>query len=274
MPEEFVLLSANFKDIRCFEELRGNSLSDGAVVSLLNNSIELIRKKAYDFAAIDNAGIAKFAEVEAKKTSSITDFISILRGIKPQLLETQLRPFCKDDRSLERIIEKKLGPMTEIALCRYISFLFERIFPIQFRPSGKPQKKDFRFAANYKGWVAVRKANLELAENKEVLASLVHALGTICNKLPDLHENKEFFTRLNALLSKYPPRKSFGKLIALVEEMQKAGIFDESDPLLRKYALMAALSQMGFPAYLSGESLEGIYPELKIPKPKGRIKKG
>ncbi|MEK7070884.1 MAG: hypothetical protein AAB966_03695, partial [Patescibacteria group bacterium] len=72
---------------------------------------------------------------------------------------------------------------------------------------------------------------------------------------------------------KYPVRKSFGIMIPALVEASKEGLFSQKDARLSKYALLKIMMQFGYGPYLSSAMLEGIYPELKIPKPKGRMKK-
>ncbi|MFH1257736.1 MAG: hypothetical protein ABIG96_00085 [Candidatus Micrarchaeota archaeon] len=273
MPSEFIMLQCNFPDLQHSEELKDQQLSNQGASAFLENTIEIIRKKLYDYAPIDRQGIAKLAQPEAAKINNIPAFVSALQQIRPGTLEAQVKPFCKDDRDPARVLEKKLSPVTDIAVGYYFSALFERLFPVKAKASGKPSKKEFRFAANYGGWIAIRKVNLEVAERKEVLSCMVHTLSTIDNKIAQFHSNPQHFSKLNVLLSKYPMRKSFGKLVPLLLEAQKEGLLPENEPFLCKYSLYRIMMQMGFSPYLSGEMLEGIYPELKIPKPRGRMKK-
>ncbi|MEK6953792.1 MAG: hypothetical protein AABX01_02210 [Candidatus Micrarchaeota archaeon] len=273
MPEEFIMLACGFDDLKHAEQLIGLDLTNPKILSFLDNSFELIRKKAYDFAPIDKAGIAKEAASVASKVNSIPSLISILSTLKPGALESQLLPFCKDDRDPEKVIQKKLAPVTDIAVGYFISQLFGKLFPIKFKAQGSPKKKEFRFASNYKGWVIIRKANLEVAEKREVLACLVHTLESFERKFRQFHPNPAFFTRVDLLLAKYPQRKSFGKMLLALQEAQLEGLLSQSDPFLNKYALYKILCQLGYSPILSGQMLERIYPELKIPKPRGRMKK-
>lgn len=271
--EEFVMLQCNFADLKHSEDLRGPSLTDAKILQFLQNSYEIIRKKIFDFAPIDKKGIALLAEKNAAGIGSIPDFISLLPTFKPSNLESEALPFCRDDRNPEKVIEKKLSPVTDIAVDYRICLLFEKLFPPNPKTAGKPSKKEFRFTSNYKGWVVIRKVNLEIAENKEVLACLVHTMEGLHRRFAQFHPNPAYFARLDALLSKYPQRKSFGKLILALNEAQKEGLLSQQDAFLNKYGLYRILWQLGYSPYLSGELLEGIYPELKIPKPRGRLKK-
>jgi hypothetical protein len=273
MGSEFITVQCNFPDLAANEQVSGSELSNAKVEALLENTIEIVRKKLYDYAPIDKAGIAKFAQPSAAKITNLEAFISALSQIKPGAIEAQMVQFCRDDRNPQKIIEKKLAPVTDIAVNYYLSILFEKMFPVKVKSSGKPQKKEFRFVSNLNGWLAVRKVNLEVAENKEVLSCMVHTLGTIDNKIANYHPNAVFFGSLKTLVSKYPVRKSFGKLVPLIEEAKRIGLLPENDPFLRKYALLRIMGQVGYSPYLTGEMLEAIYPELKIPKPRGRIKK-
>ncbi len=273
MPPEFVLLSCNFKDLQIHQQLSEKNLTNEQIFSLLNNTFEAIRRKTYDFAPIDKKGIEAFASPTIKKINSLDDLIAVLGETKPAALEEKMKTYCKDDRSPERIIEKKLSPVTDIATGYYFSLLFEKLFPVKISSSGKPPKKEFRFAANYNGWVVIRKVNMAVAENKEVLACLVHTLESIDKKFMQFHGDSASFTALDVLLAKYPSRKSFGKLLLLLREGQKERLLTHNDPFLRKYFLYKLLAQLGHSPYLSGELLGGIYPELKIPKPRGRLKK-
>lgn len=273
MPEEFMMLSASFPDAPYFEQVNGASLTDKTAFALLENAFELIRKKTYDYAPIDKKAIAQFAAPYASKINSLGDLISLLKTLKPGALEAQLIPFCKDDRDPARIIEKKLAPVTDIAVGYFISILFERLFPVKIKAMGRPPKNEFRFAANFKGWIIIRKANFDVAERKEILACMIHTMVSIEKKMAQLHGNSQFLVSLNSLISKYPVRKSFGKMLALLEEAKAQNLLPDNDAFLRKYALYKIMYQLGYSPYLSNEVLEGIYPELKIPKPKGRMKK-
>ncbi|HLC48431.1 MAG TPA: hypothetical protein VJI13_05135 [Candidatus Norongarragalinales archaeon] len=271
--EEFILLQCNFPDLQIDDGLKGAAVTDSGVLALLEKTFEAIRKKTYDFAPIDKNGISNLAAQHAPKMRTIPDFITLLSGLKPGGLEAQILPFCRDDRNPERVSEKKLSPVTDIAVDYFICCLYEKLFPVKVNSSGKPPKKEFRFASNLKGWVVIRKVNLEVAEKKEVLACLVHTLESMEPKFAQYRGGTAFFTRLDALLAKYPSRKSFGKLMLLLQEASKEGLLSQTDSFLNKYALYKLLAQLGYSPYLTGELLEGIYPELKIPKPRGRLKK-
>ncbi|MBI5225352.1 hypothetical protein HY989_05785 [Candidatus Micrarchaeota archaeon] len=273
MPQEFMQLQCDFKEFKLFEKLEGNALNNENVCNLMEKGIEAIRKNLFDFAPIDKKGIEGFAKEDLQKIKTIADLLSLLSQIKPGALETSMAAFCRDDRDPQRIIEKKLAPVTDIAVGYYFSLMFEKIFPIKIKPQGTPPKKEFRFIANYSGWLAVRKVNLEIAENKETLSTMVHTMATIDGKREKFFGTAEFFSKMKAVLSKYPERKSFGKMIPALVEANKEGLFSQKDERLSKYALYKLMMQFGYSPYLSSAMLEGIYPELKIPKPKGRMRK-
>ncbi|MFH1751147.1 MAG: hypothetical protein ABH863_05705 [Candidatus Micrarchaeota archaeon] len=273
MTEEFVMLQSNLQGAQFSEILKGKDLTNPAIFSLLETTFEAVRKKAYDYAPIDKSGIGRIARQHPPKGKTVADFVTFISGLKPSSLGAELSPFCRDDRNPQRIIEKKLPPVTDIAIGQYLSIPFEDAFPVSFKPSKKPPKNEFRFAANIRGWVIIRKVNLDVAEKKEVLCCLVHTLESIERRFSNFHTNPGFFPRLDAFLARYPSRRSFGKLPGMLLGALAQGLLTQEDPFLNKYALYRLMRQLGYSPYLSGEILEGIYPELKVPKPRGRMKK-
>lgn len=270
---EFVLLSCNFSDLQLHEELRPPNITPDKVSNVLKRAFDAARMKVHDFAPIDKQGIRALAEAHSGKIKSAGDLAAVLQQLKPSQLEATLQPYCREDRKPDRIIEKKLPPLTDFAVSCYFSGLFEKLHPIRLKPSGKPPQKEFRFAANYGGWVLVRKVHLDAAERKEVMGCLVATMESTGRKASALPEYSQYAPGLEALLSKYPQRKSFAKLPLALEEAQAAGLFQVKDEFFPKYALYGIMAHFGYSPYLTSSQVGEAYPELKIPKPRGRLKK-
>jgi hypothetical protein len=137
-----------------------------------------------------------------------------------------------------------------------------------------------RLAANYDGWIVVKKVDLGKAEKKEVLLGLAGIFSSINQKLPSLYSSNPdgFEDLVSSLLNSFPVRKSFVKLPVLLGEASKleSKISDfasnsEGKEVLRQALFLRCFEHAGFPPFVTLESIAGVYPELKIPKPRGNF---
>ncbi len=274
---EFLLFSANFPDCR-FEEKLEDLQRDKAFL-LVKNARSVCWGKMFDYAPIDKAGIERVA-FSYGKPKSISEIASILSSIKPGVLEGQLRSFVKA-KTQEQInaetLKKPKGDAVDFAFAYFIFCLWKSVFPesVSFASKGNPSAKEVRFAANTQGWTAVKKVALN-AENKEVLFALSGIFNTLNRKLPDFAaDNAEGFENfVSSFLNSFPVRKSFAKLPVLLNEAlkneAKVRSFGEN-PSLEQSFFLRCFEHAGFPPFVSLEAIAGVYPELKVPKPRGNF---
>ena len=275
---EFLLFSANFSDCKYEEKLE--DLQRDKAFLLVKNARSVCWSKMFDYAPIDKAGIERVA-FSYGKPKSISEIASILSSIKPGVLEGQLRSFvnAKTQAQIDaETLKKPKGDAVDFAFAYFVFCLWKSVFPesVAFAGKGSPSKKEVRFASNTNGWTAVKKVDLEKAETKEVLFALAGIFTTLNRKLPDFAADDAggFEDFVSSFLDSFPVRKSFAKLPVLLNEAlkskEKISQFGSS-PSLEQSFFLRCFEHAGFPPFVSLEAIAGVYPELKVPKPRGNF---
>jgi len=279
LASEFLLFSANFFDCK-YEEKLEDVKSRDKTLSLLKNARSVCWMKMFDYAPIDKNGIEKLA-FSYGRPKSISEIASILSSVKPGVLEGQLRSFvnAKTSEQLDaEMLKKPKGDAVDFAFAYFIFCLWKSVFPFAVSSKGNPSANEVRFAASTAGWTAVKKVDLSKAKDKEVLFALAGIFTTLNRKLPDFaSDNPEGFENfVSSFLNSFPVRKSFAKLPVLLNEAlkneQKISQFG-SNPDLRQFFFLRCFEHAGFPPFVSLEAIAGVYPELKVPKPRGNFGK-
>lgn len=246
---------------------------------------------AFQFAPIDRAAIAKLA-AQAGKPSASAGFAKVFPSIKLSQLEPALEkcvvvasPAAQDGQANKQAVEivsakKEKGRPSEFALSYFLNCLFENVF-VAPKLAPSPSAKEVRLVANVTGWQAVRKVSIEKGKPKEVVACCATIFDSVRRKLPSYAcaqgKTGEYEAFVEAFLSKFPLRKSFGRLgeILAAAASQEASVaaFAEKgfEKLLLELFYYRVLEQVGFPPFVSTDQVSRIYPDLKIPKPRGRI---
>lgn len=254
---------------------------------ILLQAFQSCRKLAFDHAPIKLGEVEKFVGRQGK-ISSVSKLASAFSSSKPSQLEEKMNEFVEaapkkgegDAAALEKV-KKEKGYPSEFAFSYYVSRLLEEMFshpPFSQKPS---PTKEIRFVANFGGWMSVRKVNLEKAEKKEVVGCCATIFDSIRRKLPEYlcaaGKSGEYAAFTGAFLSRFPQRKSFARvpeiLLAAGKEEQRVALFAEKgfETQLLDLFYSSALERVGFPPFVSTSQVSRVYPELKIPKPRGRI---
>lgn len=245
--------------------------------------------KMFDFAPIDLDGLRGVAAPHAKSVSSVESLCAALRAIKPGQLEEKFQPFVLLKQPTEEEVAggaKKHDDATAFAWSFVMRELFDKAFPPKpFPQAAKCASPNFLFAADLNGWVAVKKVNPAKAEAKEVLACLVGVLASLNRKIPafactGVDGAKAFDAAFESALAAFPERKNFSKLPQAIDAARAAendvlacAAGERERRLLREIYYSRVFARLGFPPFVSPGDLGAIYPELKIPKPRGRMKK-
>ncbi|MEM4254874.1 MAG: hypothetical protein QXR53_00895 [Candidatus Norongarragalinales archaeon] len=276
---EFLLFSASFPDAKFEEKLE--DLKRDKVFSFVKNARSVCWVKMFDYAPVDKGGIEKIAFSYYGKPKSVSEIASILSSIKPGVLEGQLRQFVKakpaESVDLENV-KKAKGDAVDFAFAYFFFCLWKSVFPesVSFAGKGNPSAKEVRFAAHTADWTAVKKVDLGKAEDKEVLFALAGVFNTLNRKLPKhaADDAEGFESFVSSFLNSFPLRKSFAKLPVLLNEAlkneEKIPQFGSS-PSLKELFFLRCFEHAGFPPFVSLDAIAGVYPELKIPKPRGNF---
>lgn len=245
-----------------------------------------------DFYSITVNKTLEYAPIDASKvkTSKVTDVKSLtiqLGALKQKQLEelTQRAITLKlekptDESALKKYDERQKA-LAELAGMTLISQMFNSAFPLQLPKSSKPPKNEVRIAASLADWQIVKKVNLDVAENKEIFSSLVSINAALDAKIPSLlcTNLEEYEQALDKTLSTMPERRNLTRLQQFLQNEN----FDSTKtqiaafttppyaPVLLHHYYAKIFTRCGFNPHVSTELMSQVYPELKIPKPKGNF---
>jgi len=139
------------------------------------------------------------------------------------------------------------------------------------------------FNAKYKEWIAVKKLLIDDNTKPEEVAGVLSSIqATLMRKAYDFSGiNKSVVEELASKITA-GKRKTYPNLAEVFSSM-KPGEFKTALlaacpdpkylPIAESYLLCCVLSNLGFSAYLDSETLMSVFPELKMPKPKGNFGK-
>ncbi len=267
--------------------------SRGPALEVLEAARAACLAKMFDFSPLELNGLRGVAAPHAKSVSSLESLCAALRAIKSGQLEEKFGSFVllKEPTADELAAgARKHDDATAFAWSFVMRELFVKAFPPKPFPQAQGAKcasPNFLLASDLNGWVAVKKVNPAKAEAKEVLACLVGVLVSVDRKIPAFACNaqgadgaKAFDAGFESALAAFPVRKNFSKLPQAIEAAKAAessvlacAAGENERRLFREIYYSHVFARLGFPPFCSAEDLGAIYPELKIPKPRGRIKK-
>jgi len=137
------------------------------------------------------------------------------------------------------------------------------------------------FSAKYKDWISIKKMAIdETTQPAEVVAILASVRETIDRKAFQIIGVKiEVIDAKVAELTK-GKRKAYGSLSEVISSLKPAelkAVFasavseEKLIPFAESYFFKSLMTALGFNFEVSIELLRKVYPELKIPMPRGRI---
>jgi hypothetical protein len=145
-------------------------------------------------------------------------------------------------------------------------------------------EEEVSFIAKYKDWVCVKRRSInEHTKPEEIIAVLASVSDTAMRKGFDLSGVNTAAIEAYAVQLTKGKRKGFGSLAEIFSQMKptevKAQLLKScSDgkllPIAEAFLMQSILATIGYSSSISPGILSSIYPELKIPKPKGRKPKG
>jgi len=277
---EFVLFQAGFPDLQAAEEA---DPGDGeAVEKVAETALAVCRKKMFDYAPIDSRAIAAVAEKTARENNvnSFPSLAAALSKTKPAALERQLAPHCRfpaapvDESGAKKWGERKKGIM-EIAFARYFNALYEKALPPAPAATGeKFGKKEVRFAANAAHWTVVKKVSLENSP-EEVLACLSGIHATALKKIGENTGAKQFCDVKLAGVAQSRSLPALAKALAQFSENDAVSGLEAAAAkhltAAKEYFYSALFERFSHPPYVTAEMVGKAFPEVKIPKPRGRV---
>lgn len=260
--EDEVLLSGKYKDFDMNVKFGLSKASEKDVAYVLSYINESIEQKAFEFSGIKTDMIDLFAAPSGKGLAAVIDFLKT----NPQTeIKKQLQAACP---------VPELMPAAE-------SYMFNRLLAkagVPFKVQGlqsalKPDKEDVEkrimFVGKFKEWSVIKKVSINPdTPDWEVSGMLCGVNYTIINKAFDFAGMNKNETLISEVCKEC--RKSFGNVLATLEKLEQKL---PADPLEAAYVVCKSMTGMGYPPYATQTMLVKAYPDIKPPKPKGRMPK-
>lgn len=245
-----------------------------------------------DFYAITVNKTMEYAPIDASKVKApkVTDFKSLtvqLSALKQKQLDeltagaVTLKLEKPTDESALKKYEERQKALAELSSIALISTMFNSAFQLPLPKAAKPPKNEVRLAASLLDWQIVKKVNLDTAETKEIFSALVSMNAALDAKIPSLIcNNAEGYEQmLDKTLAPLPERRNLTRL----QQFLQSENYDSTKKQLATFTTTAQLPMLlhhyyakifarcGFNPHISTELMSAVYPELKIPKPKGNF---
>ena len=239
------------------------------------NARECVLGAMFCYAPIDAAGIEAVAKPYAARIKSPADLPAVVSSMKQSAIADALAPLVKYKREIDEFgVDKTKGEPRELGWAYFLHTLFSRAFP---HDAKKKPTAPILLAANCGGWQIVKKALPGKASDEEVLASLVGMYASLARKAEKLaaKDYVAYSAFVGNAFSAIPERKSFSRLPEALAIAAQADLtqYARDEKLLRELLFEKAFARCGFAPYVSTETINGLYPKLKIPKPRGRMPK-
>lgn len=146
-----------------------------------------------------------------------------------------------------------------------------------------PEPEEISFFANCRGWMAVKKKTITAeTELKEILAILASINDTTSRKAYELSGVKT--ADIDAYVAQLVKgkRKGLSNLSEIFGGLKTSELKEKltaacSDPLMYPFAetyfINAVLRALGYSPFIGGAAITEVYPDMKMPKPRGRKSK-
>jgi len=139
------------------------------------------------------------------------------------------------------------------------------------------------FSAKYKDWISIKKMEVdEKTATPEVVHMLANIGESVSRKAFELSGIDR--AKIDEYVAKIVKgkRKGFSTLSEIFGELKQNEVREvllsasneQLLPIAEAYFMRKLLTSLGYDLEVGTELMSKVYPELKLPKPKGRFKKG
>jgi len=142
------------------------------------------------------------------------------------------------------------------------------------------ESEEISFFANCRGWMAVKKKTITPeTEKKEILAILASINDTTSRKAYELSGIKT--AEIDAYVAQLTKgkRKGLGNLAEIFGGLKQSELKAKltascADPLMHPFAetyfINTVLRTLKYSPFIGGAAITEVYPDMKMPKPRGR----
>ncbi|MCS7109820.1 MAG: DUF2666 domain-containing protein [Candidatus Micrarchaeota archaeon] len=147
------------------------------------------------------------------------------------------------------------------------------------------EEEEISFFAKYKDWVVIKKKQIdEKTEEKEILAILASINSTTARKAFDFAPiDKGAIDNYVAEITK-GKRKGLNNLAEIFGSIKQSELRerlvsackDKEEtyyPFAETYFIYSVLKALNYSPFIGSETVQEVYPEMKMPKPRGRMPK-
>ncbi|MFA5077445.1 MAG: DUF2666 family protein [Candidatus Micrarchaeia archaeon] len=227
---------------------------------------ENVESKAFCHSGID----CKMIEDAVPEGKGLMDAISFLEGRKPG----EWKEFLLKAAGKEELLAVAESKFVCVLLCK--NKVNAKICPSTLHSSSlRPRKQELlegqiALIGRYRDWIAIKKMGVnEKTRDYEVAGILSAISSTLVRKSFDFLEPDRSVESIAASATK-GKRKSFVNLATALRDVSGSMNGDE---VRDAYLLKCVFENLGFAPYANVEALVPAYPELKVPKPRGRFAK-
>jgi len=290
----FILFQAHLKDLAFEKKLEGSALTRENVSSLLEDARGISLMKQFDYAPVDARAIRAFAAPRAASASSLAGLASAVGALKPSEVEGNLQKFLSpefrapaagDAVDVKASSSAKKRDAMPLAWACFLNAFYEKLFPKETDISkfkGDTAGGPSMLAADFESWRVVKKAAAG-AEAKETFYFLVTSFLSIEKKLSEFAfdspaQAEQFSSLAESFLKNFGELKSFSKLQQMLSQAAAQGVeakITALSPRRPRVALQLFIDRLfeysGYAPFATPDALNAAFPELKIPKPRGRV---
>jgi hypothetical protein len=243
---------------------RLDSASEQDVAHAASSALEISNSKGFEYAGFNAAMISKFVSAlsapsasEALSSASASEIRSLLRGSCGEL--AKLTP-AAEAYFFYKLFSKYSLP------CLPAKEMFRGSVPMEkTHPSAK-----IALLAKYKSWVAIKKMSIVTGvEDYEVSGALCAINETLVKKAFDFSQIDLTAIETEAKKLTKGKRKSYSTIAEAISNLPEKGKSD----IENAYLLFSILGEFKVRPYAHREMLSKQYPDIKTPKPRGRMPK-
>ncbi len=260
-----IIFSASYKNWVFSERFDLSNASEQDVAYALAHIREHIENEAFCRSGVDCEGI----EAAIPEGNGMHDLIKVLESRKPWEWKEFLLKFAGKEELLP-VAEAKL-------VCALLkkNGISAKIESSMIKSLLKPQKQELfegqvAFIGRYKDWMAIKKLGVDETTRDYEISGILSAINTtlVGKSFDFLHPDRSVESIAEAATR--GKRKSFINLSQALRQVEPSLA---GDRIRASYLLKCVFEKLGFAPYANVEVLTAAYPDLKVPKPRGRFSK-